>query len=109
MVWLLWNWMLPDLFGWPRIGFWQALGLLVLCRILFGGRTAGGSRIRRRVKRRIRQRMWERWERMSPEERKRVRERMRERWGARLRPPRATGAGSRSAADRPQPFPRPAG
>ena len=33
----LWNWLLPPLFGWHTVGFWQALGLLVLCRILFGG------------------------------------------------------------------------
>src|SRR6202051_1980112 len=33
----LWNWLLPPLFGWRQITFWQAIGLLVLCRILFGG------------------------------------------------------------------------
>jgi hypothetical protein len=33
----LWNWLLPMLFGWRQISFWQALGLLILCRILFGG------------------------------------------------------------------------
>ena len=33
----LWNWLLPTLFGWRQITFWQALGLLALCRILFGG------------------------------------------------------------------------
>src|SRR4026207_791964 len=43
VVRLLWNWLLPPLFGWPQITFWQALGLLALCRILFarmGGRGA---------------------------------------------------------------------
>ena len=39
----LWNWLLPPLFGWRMLGFWQALGLLVLCRILFGGLHHGGS------------------------------------------------------------------
>jgi|SRR5579871_883763 len=38
----LWNWLLPPLFGWRTLGFWQALGLLALCRILFGG--LGGHR-----------------------------------------------------------------
>jgi len=33
----LWNWLLPALFGFPAVTFWQALGLLLLCRILFGG------------------------------------------------------------------------
>ena len=33
----LWNWLLPPLFGWRRVTFWQAWGVLVLCRILFGG------------------------------------------------------------------------
>ena len=37
----LWNWLLPSLFGWRLITFWQALGLLVLCRVLFGGLGRG--------------------------------------------------------------------
>ncbi|GHS93976.1 hypothetical protein FACS1894207_1370 [Bacteroidia bacterium] len=36
-VMLLWNWLAPAIFGWAVINFWQALGLLVLARILFGG------------------------------------------------------------------------
>ena len=39
----LWNWLLPPLFGWREITFWQALGLLALCRILFGGFGFHGS------------------------------------------------------------------
>ena len=68
VVKLLWNWLAPDLFGWRPITFWQALGLLVLCRILFGGlgRHGGGSRMTSR---------------MTPEERERFRQRIRERWG----------------------------
>lgn len=33
----LWNGLLPPLFGLPSVTFWQALGLLALCRILFCG------------------------------------------------------------------------
>ena len=33
----LWNALLPPLFGLPVIGFWQALGILALSRILSGG------------------------------------------------------------------------
>ena len=43
LVMHLWNWLLPALFGWHPIGFWQALGLLVLCRILFGGFGGHGA------------------------------------------------------------------
>ena len=32
---LLWNWLMPDLFGTPSIGFWQALGLYLLSSSLF--------------------------------------------------------------------------
>jgi len=72
----LWNWLLPELFGWPQIGFWQALGLLALCRILFGGFGFHGS-----GRSDLRRRMEERCEHMTPEERERFRQRMRERWG----------------------------
>jgi len=80
IVKLLWNWLLPDLFGWRTITFWQALGLLVLCRILFGG--FGGHRsVRSNVGRRMRERMHEKWEGMTPEEREKFRDAMRDRWG----------------------------
>jgi hypothetical protein len=55
VVQALWNWLLPPLAGWPQITFWQALGLLVLCRVLFGGfgrHGSGRSRIRRRIEER---------------------------------------------------------
>jgi hypothetical protein len=60
----LWNALLPEIFGWKQITFWQALGLLVLCRILFGnmgGRFSNRSRSRPRLA--------ELWDRMTPEER----------------------------------------
>jgi hypothetical protein len=42
-VQLLWNWLVPDIFDLRRITFLEALGLLALCRILFGGFGKGGS------------------------------------------------------------------
>jgi hypothetical protein len=75
VVKLLWNWLLPPLFGWRTITFWQAFALLALCRILFGHhgwRNHGSGR------RLMRERMSERWTEMSPEQR----ERMRNRWKA---------------------------
>jgi hypothetical protein len=48
-IWQLWNWLMPELFGLPAIGFWQAVGLMALCWLLFGGwRGAGGLRGRPR-------------------------------------------------------------
>ena len=72
----LWNWLLPQLFGWRQITFWQALGMLTLCRILFGG--FGGHHGPRPN---FRRRMEERCAHMTPEERERFRLRMRERFG----------------------------
>jgi len=72
----LWNWLLPPLFGWREVTFWQALGLLALCRILFGGFGFHGS-----GRSSFRRRMEERCEHMTPEERERFRQRMRERFG----------------------------
>lgn len=61
----LWNWLLPPLVGWHSISLIQALGLFLLCRLLFGGwrgRRWGWK-----------QRMRDRWAGMTPEERERVR------------------------------------
>src|SRR5580765_6734703 len=75
LVMRLWNWLAPELFGLRQISFWQALGLLALCRILFGGfgLSGGGprSRSRERIHRRMGERMDARWEQMTPEERER--------------------------------------
>ena len=72
----LWNWLLPPLFGWRQITFWQALGLLLLCRILFGGVGWRGS-----MRSNLRRRMEERCQNMTSEEREQFRQRMRERFG----------------------------
>jgi energy-converting hydrogenase Eha subunit A len=32
----LWNWLMPAIFNLPVITLWQALGLTVFCKILFG-------------------------------------------------------------------------
>ena len=64
VVMQLWNWLMPDIFGLRAITFWQALGLLVLSKILLGGFRGG-----RGGKMFWRRRMMERWEKMTPEER----------------------------------------
>ena len=32
---LLWNWLMPEIFGLPYIGFWQACGLQLVATLLF--------------------------------------------------------------------------
>lgn len=79
----LWNWLMPALFGLHAITFVQALGLLVLSKILFGGfhRHGGGRPGWRRH-------MAERWEQMTPEEREKFRAGMRGRGMCGFRPSR---------------------
>jgi hypothetical protein len=69
----LWNILMPPIFGWHIITFWQGIGLLLLSKILFGGfhRHGGGGPSR------WRQRMKNRWENMTPEEREKFRNGMR--------------------------------
>ena len=93
IVMLLWNWLAPVLFGLRPVTFWQALGLLVLCRILFGGLGMGGGghrnsrrRMEGQIRERVRERMDERWEQMTPEERERFRQGMRSGCGGRTTP-----------------------
>jgi hypothetical protein len=76
LIMSLWNWLMPGVFGLHLITFWQAAGILFLCKILFGGfrpRFGPGMHWRRR--------MMERWEQMSPEERQKFREGIRGRCG----------------------------
>lgn len=36
VVMYLWNWLMPVLFGLKTIGYWQALGLVLLAKLVFG-------------------------------------------------------------------------
>lgn len=80
----LWNWLMPTIFGFKAITFWQALGLLFLSRLLFSGFRGRGRSMH------WRHRMQERWERMTPEEREKFREGMRGRCGHAFDPPAET-------------------
>jgi hypothetical protein len=71
LVMQLWNWLAPEVFGWHRITFIQAVGIFILSKILFGGFRGGWGHGRP-----WRRRMMERWERMTPEEREQFRKGM---------------------------------
>lgn len=82
VVMSLWNWLMPDLFSLTTITFWQALGLLVLSRILFGsfkfgkgrccgshGHHSGGGWFKNKMRKRFEGKL----ENMTPEEREKFR------------------------------------
>ncbi len=83
----LWNWLMPVIFGLKAITFVQALGLVVLSKILLGGfhKHGGGPRGWKRH-------MEERWAHMSPEERERLRAGMKARYGCGWGPRPETGS-----------------
>ena len=74
VMWL-WNSLMPSIFGLPAITFIQAIGLLILSRILFGGfpHRGGGHHPRHQWK----HKMKEKWSRMTPEERAEFKHKMR--------------------------------
>lgn len=68
VVMLLWNLLIPGIFGLAAINFWQALGIFVLARILFGGFGLGrmmhpGMHGRGNP-------IHEKWRKMTPEQRR---------------------------------------
>jgi Ca2+/H+ antiporter, TMEM165/GDT1 family len=69
IVMYLWNAIMPSLLNVGTLGYWQALGLLVLTRILFGGFHHRGHHHRPHF-------LHHRWSQLSEEER----EKMREEW-----------------------------
>jgi hypothetical protein len=69
VVMQLWNALVPSLFSGPMVSFWQAAGLLLLSRLLFGGFRGRGHRGWGRHN------AWRaRLHQMSPEERERFRD-----------------------------------
>jgi len=77
IVMQLWNNLLPDILHTGTITYWQAMGLFVLAKILFGfgrGGRGGAPWMRHRM---------ERFNNMSPEEKQKFREQMQARCGGR--------------------------
>lgn len=81
----LWNWLVPELFNGPHITFFQALGLVVLSKILFSGfggkhghcnqcNHQGGAQPY------WKNRFYEKFSNMNPEEREAFKSKMREKW-----------------------------
>ena len=82
VVMQLWNCLLPDILHVSAINYWQAMGIFVLCKILFGfGKGGGGGAPWMRRK----QMMAERFKGMSEEDRNSFKEQWQKRcnWGRR--------------------------
>ncbi len=47
---LLWNALMPEVFGLSEIGYWQGVGLFILARLLFGGMPRGSGEDKRSQK-----------------------------------------------------------
>ena len=75
VVMSLWNNILAVVLHVSLINFWQALGILVLSKILFGGFRFGGSHNSHRWK--------NKFANMTPEEKDAFKEKMKDRWGKR--------------------------
>lgn len=66
---LLWNSLMPGIFHLPQINYWEAAGLLILSRLLFGFGGHWGRPGRHHMR--------QKWEKMNPEEREKFREHLR--------------------------------
>jgi hypothetical protein len=67
IVMWLWNWLLPGLFGFSTITFWQGVGIVILAKIIFGsfGHGHGGrshSHPHHRCKNHSKQKWFDKWE-----------------------------------------------
>ncbi|MCJ8208805.1 hypothetical protein MUY27_03735 [Mucilaginibacter sp. RS28] len=78
-VMLLWNNLMPDIFHLTTITFWQAMGLLVLCKILFGFGKPGGGGWRGGQAPWMKHKMAEKLKHMSPEQKEQFKKQMRDR------------------------------
>ncbi len=85
VVMSLWNAILPAVLGVKAISFMQALGILVLSKILFGGFGGGGGGMGHR-RQQWNQQMKDKWTAMNPEEREKFKAEWKNRCGGRWRP-----------------------
>jgi hypothetical protein len=78
----LWNALLPSIAGLPIINWYQAVGLLILCRVLFGGVSGGLGTIVGAGRAREGANLFRgRWDAMSDEQRQHLAEEIKKRHG----------------------------
>ncbi len=77
----LWNWLVPVIFNGPLITFWQAMGLLLLSKLLFWG--FGGKKQHwhgHSTESHWKAKLYNKFSTMTPEERELVKQKMKEKW-----------------------------
>ena len=67
----LWNWLVPDIFGGPELSLLQAIGLLVLSKILFGG---FGNKFSHKKREMWKSHYESKYSKMDPEEREKFKQ-----------------------------------
>ena len=81
IVMLLWNVIVPSVFGAPMLNYWQAAGLLLLAKILFGSIGRGfGRRHHGYPDEAWKKKLRAKYEAMSPEEQEKFRTKCRTRF-----------------------------
>ena len=81
LVMLLWNAVLPAAVPTIKaIGFWQAMGILVLSKILFGFNKGWGGK-----RRMWKERMEEKWHTLTPEQKEKIKTEWKNRCGGKWR------------------------
>lgn len=68
----LWNWLIPELFNGNMINYWQALGVLVLARLLTGFGRGGHHYWKYKMR--------HKWTNLSDEDREALRQKFKDRW-----------------------------
>jgi hypothetical protein len=77
---LLWNWLVPELFNGPELSYWQALGLLVLSKILFWGFGGKGHHKSHGSSPYWKHRLYEKFSNMPADQREEFKRKMKEKW-----------------------------
>lgn len=78
VVMLLWNWLMPMIFGLPELTYLQAAGLLLLSKIFFSGGWKKGHR--GPGGRSWKNHYMSKWASMTPEEKERMKEKYRNKY-----------------------------
>ncbi len=78
IVMLLWNWLMPYLFGLPSIDFWRAGGLLLLSKIIFGFGIKPGWQKRPGT---WKPQFADKWQKLPEQDKEKWKARFAEKWG----------------------------